>query len=134
MPRRPPQRRRAVTPTPPSMWWRMIQSWRDNPIKWLSSVFGLIAAVAVAWPIVANWEPIVRWRMADYFSEQMTPFVGLTQKLYLGSLYERCDKALAEIKKSDDPAKNSRQIRHLDTEIKTAEKKANVSEYGGCQQ
>ena len=132
MPRRPPQRKRIVAP--PSMWWRMIQSARDNPIKWLSSVFGLIAAVAVAWPIVANWEPIVRWRMADYFSEQMTPFVGLTQKLYLGSLYERCDKALAEIKKSDDPAKNSRQIRHLDTEIKTAEKKANVSEYGGCQQ
>ena len=112
----------------------MLQSARENPIKWLGSVFGLIGAAAVAWPIIANWEPIVRWRMADYYTEQAAPLVGLTSKLYLGSLYQRCDKALIESKNAGDATKANRQIRHLDSEIKLAEQKAHVTEYGGCSQ
>ena len=132
MARRPaPTRRRVAAPTP-SVLRRTVQSARDSPIKWLASLFGLIVAAAAAWPIIANWEPIVRWRMADYYVEKTAPLVGLSEKLYLGNLYQRCDKALADAKKADDATKLNRQIRHLDSEIKLAEQKTNTSEYGGC--
>ena len=112
----------------------VIQSWRDNPIKWLAGFFACIVSGALAWPYLREAEPIVRVRMEQYFDGQMKPFVDLTNKLYLGGLYQRCDKILAEAKSPADKTKVDRQLRHLDSEIKLAESKANVSDYGGCQQ
>lgn len=72
-----PSPRRRAAPPPRSMWARMRQSAHDNPVKWLASVFGLIAAAAAAWPIMENWEPIVRWRMMGYVSDYSAPIVKL---------------------------------------------------------